>query len=283
MEIPHDPHCSFCRKSYHDVGPLVEGEGPGNVYICAECAELCQSIIVQEKYRRRVTPYQLPSTLTERYRLTLAELYRPATDKEVHSWSFGSLKSIRFLAATNWEQQRGTLDDQSIFGPRKDLECACGKYQGPRHRNMICDICGVKVTSLDARRQRFGHIDMPVSIEHPLGDKGEHLSTIPVLPAAYFESSGGTALRELYDELILAVISESQEGLRVGWNRLVELLVPVLIIAQKWNLQEARTIARGLALELRATENDVRCEHCGYPLAGLFTFVCPACGKQASS
>jgi ATP-dependent Clp protease ATP-binding subunit ClpX len=43
-------YCSFCRKSYRDVGPLVEG--PGDVYICGECIELCQSIIDQEKRRR---------------------------------------------------------------------------------------------------------------------------------------------------------------------------------------------------------------------------------------
>src|ERR1700704_2922865 len=45
--------CSFCRKSYRDVGPLVEG--PGDVYICGECIELCQSIIDQEKRRRTGT------------------------------------------------------------------------------------------------------------------------------------------------------------------------------------------------------------------------------------
>ena len=42
--------CSFCRKSYRDVGPLVEG--PGDVYICGECIELCQSILDQEQRRR---------------------------------------------------------------------------------------------------------------------------------------------------------------------------------------------------------------------------------------
>jgi ATP-dependent Clp protease ATP-binding subunit ClpX len=42
--------CSFCRKSYRDVGPLVEG--PGDVYICGECIELCQSILDQEQQRR---------------------------------------------------------------------------------------------------------------------------------------------------------------------------------------------------------------------------------------
>ncbi|HEY6563234.1 MAG TPA: ATP-dependent Clp protease ATP-binding subunit ClpX, partial [Pirellulaceae bacterium] len=42
--------CSFCRKSYRDVGPLVEG--PGDVYICGECIDLCQSILEQEQKRR---------------------------------------------------------------------------------------------------------------------------------------------------------------------------------------------------------------------------------------
>jgi ATP-dependent Clp protease ATP-binding subunit ClpX len=54
--------CSFCRKSYRDVGPLVEG--PGDVYICGECIELCQSIIDQEKRRRginRPTLTNIPS------------------------------------------------------------------------------------------------------------------------------------------------------------------------------------------------------------------------------
>ena len=45
--------CSFCRKSYRDVGPLVEG--PGDVYICGECIDLCQSILDQEQKRRGTT------------------------------------------------------------------------------------------------------------------------------------------------------------------------------------------------------------------------------------
>ena len=45
--------CSFCRKSYRDVGPLVEG--PGDVYICGDCIELCQSILEQEQRRRGST------------------------------------------------------------------------------------------------------------------------------------------------------------------------------------------------------------------------------------
>lgn len=49
-------NCSFCRKSYREVGPLVEG--PDNAYICGECIEVCQSILEQE-HRRRGTSKQL--------------------------------------------------------------------------------------------------------------------------------------------------------------------------------------------------------------------------------
>lgn len=43
-------NCSFCRKSYREVGPLVEG--PEDVYICGECIDLCESILDQERKRR---------------------------------------------------------------------------------------------------------------------------------------------------------------------------------------------------------------------------------------
>lgn len=34
----NDVLCSFCVKSYREVGPLVEG--PGKIYICGNCVEL---------------------------------------------------------------------------------------------------------------------------------------------------------------------------------------------------------------------------------------------------
>ena len=42
--------CSFCGKTSREVGPMVEG--PGDVYICSNCTDLCQNIFRQE--RRRV-------------------------------------------------------------------------------------------------------------------------------------------------------------------------------------------------------------------------------------
>src|SRR5512140_3034126 len=51
--------CSFCGKTSRDVGPMVEG--PNEVYICANCVDLCQNIFKQE--RRRVG--SVSSVLTE--------------------------------------------------------------------------------------------------------------------------------------------------------------------------------------------------------------------------
>src|SRR5436190_2024739 len=63
---PRNAYCSFCRKSYTDVGPLVEG--PGDVYICGDCVELCQSIITQERRRRNPSPSPVgPSQLREAF------------------------------------------------------------------------------------------------------------------------------------------------------------------------------------------------------------------------
>jgi len=42
--------CSFCRRDYRDVGPLVEG--PNGVLICASCVQVCGGILQQEQARR---------------------------------------------------------------------------------------------------------------------------------------------------------------------------------------------------------------------------------------
>ncbi len=39
-------NCSFCGKSQDQVKRLIAG--PGSVYICNECVDLCQEIISEE-------------------------------------------------------------------------------------------------------------------------------------------------------------------------------------------------------------------------------------------
>ena len=72
-------NCSFCRKNYREVGPLVEG--PEDVYICGECIELCQTILDQER-RRRGTPRTLFNRVpTPREIVTQLDQYVIGQDK----------------------------------------------------------------------------------------------------------------------------------------------------------------------------------------------------------
>jgi len=40
-------HCSFCNRPQYEVHHLIAG--PGNVYICDECVQICQEILEQEE------------------------------------------------------------------------------------------------------------------------------------------------------------------------------------------------------------------------------------------
>ncbi|MBO4327568.1 MAG: DNA-directed RNA polymerase subunit beta', partial [Clostridia bacterium] len=53
-----------------------------------------------------------------------------------------------------------------IFGPTKDWECHCGRYKRGRYKGIVCDKCGVEVTSSKVRRTRMGHIELAAPVSH---------------------------------------------------------------------------------------------------------------------
>jgi hypothetical protein len=192
----------------------------------------------------------LPSNLAARYRF--------ATCHEIRSWSFGALRARRAATsdwrAHKWRDQCGTLDDQAIFGPVRDCECACGKYIGARFRNMICDVCGVKLASPAVRRVRFGHIDLPFDIQHPLASDPHLLSAVPVLPAGFLSSPAGTSLAELYEQLVDLAALDRVETSSAILIRLAGMLLPAVQLTDDWRLAKAAVLARGLALVPREPE-----------------------------
>jgi hypothetical protein len=172
--------------------------------------------------------------------------YRPATDNEVRAQSFGLLKAARINAEQDWRKQCGTFDDQAAFGPKRDFACVCGKYFGRDNAGMICDQCGVKVTTSQVRRARCGHINLPSPILHPLGGEPAPLNTIPVLPVAFIEAPGGAGLLRAYDK---ALCGADAGELSDAFEMLLDLLAPALVVAHNWSLSERLLIAHGMALK----------------------------------
>ena len=210
--------------------------------------------------------------------------FRPAIPHEIRSWSFGALNATRPPGAEPKQHDRHTLSDQCIFGPLRNFECACGKFRGSQYGNMICDRCGVKITTIDVRRQRFGHIELPVTLRHPLGESSDALDAFPVVPAAFFESAAGGPLADEYDALITACSRRDVVAIDQGVNRIVGLLLPIVLESHRWSLGDAPVLARGIGLELREPrgDGDRLCETCGYPLTGLTVDKCPGCGRPLS-
>ncbi len=52
------------------------------------------------------------------------------------------------------------------FWTNKNYECYCGKYKKIRYKGIVCDKCGVEVTTSDVRRERMGHIDLAIPVAH---------------------------------------------------------------------------------------------------------------------
>ncbi len=72
--------------------------------------------------------------------------------------SFGEVLKPETINYRTYKPERDGLFCERIFGPVKDYECACGKYNRIRYKGIVCDRCGVEVTEKKVRRERMGHI-----------------------------------------------------------------------------------------------------------------------------
>ncbi len=89
-----------------------------------------------------------------------------ASPNDIRSWSFGEVKKPETINYRTYRAEKDGLFCERIFGPERDWECFCGKYKGTKHKGMICDRCGVKVTHSRVRRKRMGHINLAAPVAH---------------------------------------------------------------------------------------------------------------------
>src|SRR5438034_11667791 len=52
-----------------------------------------------------------------------------ARPHDIRSWSFGEVKKPETINYRTYRPEKDGLFCERIFGPEKDWECACGKYQ----------------------------------------------------------------------------------------------------------------------------------------------------------
>ena len=119
-----------------------------------------------------------------------------ADPDKIRSWSFGEVVKPETINYRTFKPERDGLFCARIFGPVKDYECLCGKYKRIKYKGVVCEKCGVEVTSSKVRRERMGHIELASPVAHIwfLKSLPSRISTIlglslkAVEKVVYFES-----------------------------------------------------------------------------------------------
>ena len=86
----------------------------------------------------------------------------------IRAWSHGEVTKPETINYRTLKPEVGGLFCERIFGPTKDGACACGKYKNSHNlrETIICDKCGVEVTTKKVRRERMGHIELAAPVSH---------------------------------------------------------------------------------------------------------------------
>ncbi|MCI0652133.1 MAG: DNA-directed RNA polymerase subunit beta' [Planctomycetes bacterium] len=91
---------------------------------------------------------------------------RLASPNDILSWSYGEVRKPETINYRTYRSEKDGLFCERIFGPERDWECSCGKYKGIKHKGIICDRCGIKITHSRVRRSRMGHINLAAPVVH---------------------------------------------------------------------------------------------------------------------
>ncbi|HHT9119276.1 MAG TPA: DNA-directed RNA polymerase subunit beta' [Candidatus Hypogeohydataceae bacterium YC41] len=91
---------------------------------------------------------------------------RLASPEDIRSWSYGEVKKPETINYRTYRPEKDGLFCERIFGPERNWECFCGKYKGIKHKGIVCDRCGVKITHSKVRRKRMGHINLAAPAVH---------------------------------------------------------------------------------------------------------------------
>jgi DNA-directed RNA polymerase beta' subunit len=89
-----------------------------------------------------------------------------ASPEKILSWSYGEVKKPETINYRTLKPERDGLFCAKIFGPINDYECLCGKYKKMRYKGVVCEKCGVEVTTSKVRRERMGHIELVSPVAH---------------------------------------------------------------------------------------------------------------------
>jgi len=165
--------------------------------------------------------------------------------RDTARWSSGEVSKPETVNYNTLAPEPDGLHCEKIFGPVRDLVCACGRYDhragkwdGPppgEQPPRSCEVCGVPLCTSDTRRQRFGHVALPVPVvpRHLRPLLGQLLGERVDGLVEEMADDGGKALLARLEQPQLGAgargpLGEAVRAGRLGARDLVWTVVPVL-------------------------------------------------------
>lgn len=176
---------------------------------------------------------------------------RLASPDDILGWSHGEVTKPETINYRTFRPEKDGLFDERIFGPTKDYECYCGKYKRIRYKGIVCDRCGVEVTSSVVRRERMGHIKLATPVAHIWYFKGASspLSIILDIPTQTME-------RIVYYALFL-VIDVNKDRQKDVAQALEDLRAKEVASQEEWYENEKQKLQGEYVAERKATEKKI--------------------------
>ena len=176
---------------------------------------------------------------------------RLASPDDILKWSHGEVTKPETINYRTFRPEKDGLFDERIFGPTKDYECYCGKYKRIRYKGIVCDRCGVEVTTSVVRRERMGHIKLATPVAHIWYFKGASspLSIILDIPTQTLE-------RIVYYALYL-VTGIEKEGQKKTISALEGLRKKEIDAQEEWYESEKQKITSEFEKQRKDTEKKI--------------------------
>ena len=116
-EGPHDSGeqqvCSFCHRGSAESGPIVEG--PDDVYICANCIELCHNIVRQEKRRTAESAPLFSSIPTPRQIKSYLDQYVIGQDSAKRTLAVGVHNHYKRLTHADLDEEDVEIEKSNVL------------------------------------------------------------------------------------------------------------------------------------------------------------------------
>ncbi|MDD2907498.1 MAG: DNA-directed RNA polymerase subunit beta' [Candidatus Gracilibacteria bacterium] len=144
-----------------------------------------------------------------------------ASPERIRSLSHGKVLISETINYRTQRPERGGLFCEQIFGPRKNYECACGKYKRIRYKGIVCERCGVEVTKASARRERMAHIDLYAPVAHTwyLKSVPGRIGLLLDLPVKKLEQVvyfASYIITDVYEDKLIEVNKDLEEKYKVS-------------------------------------------------------------------